>query len=432
VFKRQSIRSRVQLTFVSCLVVLLVGLSACSQGQNQTNETAPALDTGNPITIGISISKTGGFSSDGIATLQGYQIWQQVVNSTGGILGRPVQLDILNDNSDPNQVAKNYTTFITKHHDDLIMGPFSTLLTKAAAPVADQYHYALLEGEGGAPSVFHPLDANGNPILTQRAWSNVYDASLPVANNLITFAYYILSLPQSLRPKTVAYLTSDDPFTYPQLEPIRKLLTQAGVKDVYDKLYPEGKDNTPYAEQVVQSHAQIDILGTLLPDITTDIKVFKQEHYNPQAIIATAGPDLGQDFVKAVGGVKYTEGIFVPNGWYPQANNYQNAEMVQAYVSRFGGTIDQVNADVAEAFSAGQVLEQAATAAHSIDNNALLNQLNSGAAYNTVQGTVKFDQYGENIQALSFLFQWQNGQFIPVYPLSAASENPEYPKPNDF
>jgi branched-chain amino acid transport system substrate-binding protein len=430
VFKRQSIKSRAQLSIVSCLVVLLVGLSACSQGQSQTN--GPTVASGNPITIGISISKTGSFSSDGIATLQGYQIWQQTVNANGGILGRPVQLDIINDNSDPNQVAKNYTTMISQHHDNLIMGPFSTLLTKAAAPVADQYHYALIEGEGGAPSVFHPLDAQGNPILTQRAWSNVYDVSLPVANNLITFAYYVLSLPKSLRPKTVAYLTSDDPFTYPQLDPIRKLLNQAGVVDVYDKMYTEGKDSTPYAKQVVASHAQIDILGTLLPDITTDIKVFKQEHYNPDAIIATAGPDLGQDFVNAVGGVKYTQGMFVPNGWYPQANNFQNAQMVQAYVSRFGGTVDQVNADVAEAFSAGQVLEQAAANIHSIDNGALLNELSAGAVFNTVQGTVKFDQYGENVQALSFLFQWQNGQFIPVYPLSAAAENPEFPKPNDF
>lgn len=47
--------------------------------------------------------------------------------------------------------------------------------------------------------------------------------------------------------------------------------------------------------------------------------------------IATAGPDQGQDFVKAVGGVQYAEGIFVPNGWWPQANNFQNAQMVQTY-----------------------------------------------------------------------------------------------------
>jgi branched-chain amino acid transport system substrate-binding protein len=430
VFKRQSIRSRAQLTLVSCLVVLLVGLSACSQGQGQTNGQSVA--SGKPITIGISISKTGSFSSDGIATLQGYQVWQQMVNSNGGILGRPVQLVILNDNSDPNQVAKNYTTLITQDHVNLILGPFSTLLTKAAAPVADANHYALVEGEGGAPSVFHPVDAAGNLIPTQRAWSNVYDVSLPVANNLITFAYYILSLPKSLRPKTVAYLTSDDPFTYPQLDPVRKLLSQAGVVDVYDKMYAEGKDSTPYAKALAESHAQIDILGTLLPDIKTDIAEFKQEHYNPDAIIATAGPDLGQDFANAVGGVKYTQGVFVPNGWYPQANNFQNAQMVQAYVSRFGGTVDEVNADVAEAFSAGQVLDQAITSMHSIDNNALLNELSAGAVFNTVQGTVKFDAYGENIQALSFLFQWQNGQFIPVYPLSAAAQNPEFPKPNDF
>ena len=42
-------------------------------------------------------------------------------------------------------------------------------------------------------------------------------------------------------------------------------------------------------------------------------------HTNP-----TAGPDLGAAFVKAVGGTAATEGVFVPNGWYPEANTFQN------------------------------------------------------------------------------------------------------------
>src|SRR5207302_4998382 len=55
-----------------------------------------------------------------------------------------------------------------------------------------------------------------------------------------------------------------------------------------------------------------------------EIAVFKKDHFKPKTLIATAGPDLGSDFIKAIGGEQYTEGIFVPNGWYPQANNFQN------------------------------------------------------------------------------------------------------------
>lgn len=401
---------------LSAIVMVLVGLSACDQSPS----SGSALNSLNPITIGISISTKGDFASDGNATEQGYQLWADTVNNTGGILGRPVKLVIINDNSDPTLVAKNYTTLITKDHVNLILGTFSSLLTKATIPVAAHYHYALLEGSGGAPSVFTTAQQNN--------FDGIFDTSVPVQNNLLTFAYYILSLPQSLRPKTAAYLTSDDPFTYPQIDTVRTLLEHGGVTTVYHNQYPEGTNNTRWAQQVVQSGANIDILGTLLPDLQTEIKVFKQNHYNPQAIIATAGPDAGQDFITAVGGTKYTEGVFVPNGWYPQANNFGNADMVQAYITRYGGTADQINADVAEAYSAGQVLAQAIESIHSIDNGKLIARLHSGAAFNTVQGTAQFDSSGVNIQALAYMFQWQSSQFIPVYPLSVAAENPEYPR----
>lgn len=421
-FRQHITKRRAWLSIISGIMLILVGLSACTQAPT----SGPIITNQNPITIGISISTSGGFQSDGQATEQGYELWRDAVNNNGGILGRPVQLVILTDNSDPGTVAKNYTTLITKDHVDLIMGPFSSLLVKGVIPVAAKYNYALLEGSGGAPSVF----TNAQAIH----YDGIFDTSVPVVNNLLTFAYYILSLPQSLRPKTAAYLTSDDPFTWPQLDAARKLLEKGGVATVYNKQYTEGdtKTNIEYAQQVVQSNADVDILGTLLPDIQTEIKVFKQDHYNPNAIIATAGPDAGQDFISAVGGTKYTEGIFVPNGWYPQANNFGNADMVQAYLAKYGGTPDQINADVAEAYSAGQVLQQAIEANNSLDNSKLIAKLHSGAAFNTVQGTAQFDASGENVQGLAYLFQWQNNKFIPVYPLSVAAENPEYPRPANF
>jgi branched-chain amino acid transport system substrate-binding protein len=420
VFKQHILKSRAWLSVISGIMLVLVGLSACDQSPS----SGPALNNQNPITVGISISTTGGFASDGQATEQGYQLWADAVNNNGGILGRPVKLVIMSDNSDPTQVSKNYTKLITQDHVNLILGAFSSLLTNATIPVAAQYHYALLEGSGGAPSVF--------ATAQQNHFDGIFDTSVPVQNNLLTFAYYILSLPQSLRPKTAAYLTSDDPFTFPQIDTVRTLLQQGGITTVYNKQYVEGTNNTRWAQQVVQSGANIDILGTLLPDLQTEIKVFKQEHYNPNAIIATAGPDAGQDFITAVGGTKYTEGVFVPNGWYPQANNFGNADMVQAYISKYGGTADQINADVAESYSAGQVLEQAIESIHSIDNSKLIAKLHSGAVFNTVQGTAQFDANGVNTQALAYMFQWQSSQFIPVYPLSVAAENPEYPRRANF
>ena len=403
------------LSCVVVLIILLAGLSACAQSQTTNSQT--------PITIGVSLSFSGDFKDDGQAMKQGYQLWADTVNNQGGLLGRPVKLVILDDKSDPDPVAKNYATLIHTDHVDLVFGPFSSLLTKAAAPVVQSAGYAFIEGAGGAPSVF------------QHGWTNLFAVSLPVERNLSTFANFILSLPQLIRPKTAAYATSDDPFTSPQLDYARHLLEQGGIKTVYN---PPPYDSTkitgdavkPYAEQVVQSHADVVLLGTLLPEAAAYIKVFKKENYNPKAIIATAGPDLGQDFINSVGGVKNTEAVFVPNGWYPQASSFQNAQMVQDYLAQYGGTADQINADVAEAFSVGQVLEQAVNAKHSINNSILITELHSGVVFNTVQGTTNFDDKGQNTTAIPYLFQWQHGQLLTVYPSFVAAVNPEYSVPN--
>jgi branched-chain amino acid transport system substrate-binding protein len=232
-----------------------------------------------------------------------------------------------------------------------------------------------------------------------------------------------------MRPKTAAYATSDDPFTEPQLRVAEKLLVLGGIKTVCDTSYSADKISgdavTPFAEKVVQSHADVVLLGTLLPDVKSYIKVFKQNHFTPKALIATAGPDLGQDFINAVGGVKNTEGVFVPNGWYPQADNFQNAQMVQDYLNQYGGTANQINADIAEGYSVGQVLEQAVTKINSLDNAKLISELHSGEVFNTVQGSVQFDENGRNALGIAYLFQWQGGQLLPVYPSSVAVENPK-------
>ena len=54
-----------------------------------------------PIKIGISLSLSGDFSDPGKAVKRGYELWAAYVNAHGGILGRQVQLKIVNDASEP-------------------------------------------------------------------------------------------------------------------------------------------------------------------------------------------------------------------------------------------------------------------------------------------------------------------------------------------
>ncbi|HEX9028994.1 MAG TPA: ABC transporter substrate-binding protein, partial [Anaerolineales bacterium] len=264
-----------------------------------------------------------------------------------------------------------------------------------------------------------------------RGLKNVFDVSLPIVTNLDSFTQFILGLPADKRPTSVAYATEDDPFTQPQVDRAKELLEKGGIKTASYQVYPaETTDFNPIADKVIASKAQVFIAGTFLPDLTAFIQRFKQQHYNPQAMIATNGPDLGDNFLKSIGGAGNAEGIMVANGWYASANNPGNADFVKAYLAKYGGTADGINGDVSEGYSVGQVVQQVVEKIKSLDNAKIIAELHSGSTYTSVQGPVKFDDVGENISAVAFLFQWQQGKYIPVYPASAAVAQPEFPKQN--
>jgi len=401
----------------ACCVVILVcvavmTVTACG--------IAPAYTTVvGPIKIGTSLSLTGDFAADGKAFQQGYQLWANSVNSSGGLLGRKVTLEILDDASSDTKVVTNYQQLITVDHCDLLFGPFSSKLTKPAAVTADQSGYALVEGAGGGPSVF------------TQGLNNIFDVSLPVANNLISFTQLALSLPPSERPQTAAYATEDDPFTQPQIDLARHLLELSGIQTASYTVYSSDATNfTPIAQKLVNARADIVVLGTLLEDFKAFALAFKQQNYNPKAIVATAGPDQGNDFLNAIGGARSAEGIMVPNGWYPEQTTPGNQAMVRAYLKAYGGDVSAISSDVPEAYSVGQVIQQAIAKIKSLDQTKLIAELHKDT-FTTVQGPVKFDSIGQNIVIETFLFQWQGGHLVPIFPLSSGSnfKPPEYPRP---
>ncbi|MGH3227671.1 MAG: ABC transporter substrate-binding protein [Streptosporangiaceae bacterium] len=388
-------------------VVLGVSLLAACSSSSTTTGTTPASKATGPILIGASLSLTGGFSTDGLAFERGYNLWAKDVNAHGGLLGRQVKLKIINDNSLVNQVVSNYQTLFGKYHMDLAFGPFSSLLTGPASAVAARYGMAFVEGAGGAPAVF---DTPSN-----QADHDVFDVSLPIADELVPFVNYIANLPPSERPKTAAFPMAQDPFADPPVQLAETLLSNLGVRPIYTNIFPE--DPTQYklpAQQVAASGAQVVVLGsTDVPTVQAFMQTFEQEHYTPKMFIAAAGPDQGGAFTSAVG-TQNANGMMVPDGWYPEYPNKASQQMVKEYVAQYGGTPGAVNADVAEAYSVGQVIAQAVTATGGTDNAKIIAYLHSGVELNSVQGTVKFDALGENGAAAAFVFQWQKGNFDEV------------------
>ena len=419
---------------LSVAVLTVSALAACSSSSSSSTSSSSSASasasstasSSTPITIGASLSLTGDFSADGQAFQRGYELWASDVNKNGGLLGRQVKLTILNDNSSPTQVATNYTTLFAQDHVALAFGPFSSLLTTPSASVAAHYGYALVEGAGGAPAVF------ASPANV--AAHNVFDVSLPVEDQLIPFVNWVASLPPNERPKTAAYPMADDPFADPPVQLAQQKLQALGVKTVYSKIFPaETASYKPAADQVAATGAQAVLLGsTDVPTVAAFMQAFEQQHYNPKMFICAAGPDQGAAFTSAVGKSNAT-GMMVPNGWYPGYSNPDSQNMVNEYVAKYGGSPSDINADVAEAYSVGQVMAQAVTATGGTDNAKIISYLHSGVTLNTVQGPVKFDELGKNSSAAAFTFQWQsNGTaFNQVLPTSASGSVAIInPKPN--
>ncbi len=409
-------------------VALCAGvLAACSSSGSSSSAggaatgSASASSSSAPISIGASLSLTGDFSADGQAFKQGYQLWVKDVNAAGGILGRQVKLTILDDRSDPNQVVTNYQTLINTDHVNLTFGPFSSLLTAPASAVAARNGYAFVEGAGGAPSVF---DTQSN-----QADHNVFDVSLPVADELIPFVDYIQSLgPAKDKALTAAFPSADDPFATPPVQLAEAKLKALGVQVVYDKVFPEETSSyKPQADIVAGKKPDIVVLGsTDVPTVAAFMNEFAQDHFTPKLFIAAAGPDQGNSFISAVKPAGNATGMMVPDGWYPGFANATSEKMVSEYVKQYGGTAAGVNADVAESYSVGQVVAQAITAVGSVDNAKIIAYLHGGHTLQTVQGGVKFDSLGENANAAAFVFQWQDSgsKFVQVLPVGFSGSVP--------
>ena len=139
---------RVRWGVAASAVVTSLTLSGCG-GEDGSGD--PAED---PIVIGISLPLTGDFSEPGQGVQRGYEAWAAIVNDQGGLLGRQVELTILDDQSNADRVVSDYEQLLGQDGVDLVFGPFSTRLVVPAGRVAEEYGMLFVEPAGAAPEVF--------------------------------------------------------------------------------------------------------------------------------------------------------------------------------------------------------------------------------------------------------------------------------------
>jgi branched-chain amino acid transport system substrate-binding protein len=394
------------------LAALVLIASACSGGDGGGQGGGESKE---PIVIGASLPLTGEFSQPGGAAKRGYDVWLEMVNEKGGILGRQVQLNVLDDASEQNTVVADYTRLITRDKVDLLLGTFSSLLNLPASAVAEKNRMVYVEPAGGAPAMF------------ERKFHYLFFAQQATApHQADVFVDWVKSLPAAQQPKTAAYPTQDDPFAKPVIDTMRKALEAAGVKTVYSTVYPPETANfDTIANTIKARNPDLVAQGAVFEDGVGLVRSLIKTGFSPQTLFQTSAPSNSDQYAKGVGEAN-TEGVFYTVSWSPEATYPLNQDFVQRYRQKFNQLPEE---DAADAFAAAQVLQAGVEAVGEIDQDKIADWLHANKV-DTILGPLSWDATGAP-QSDFLLAQWQGGKSEIVLPKDVATaDSVVLPKPD--
>jgi len=113
---------------------------------------------GDKIILGAAVSLTGKYSSNGVHTQNGYNLAVERINSMGGVKvgGKTYKFDIIyyDDESNSGRAAQLAERLIQQDGVKFMLGPYSSGLTKAMAPVTEKYEVPMVEANGASRSLF--------------------------------------------------------------------------------------------------------------------------------------------------------------------------------------------------------------------------------------------------------------------------------------
>jgi branched-chain amino acid transport system substrate-binding protein len=396
----------------AALAALVLVASACGGGGGGGGGGG---QSSKPLVIGASLPLTGDFSQPGGAAKRGYEVWAEMVNGKGGLLGRQVKLNILDDASDQNTIVADYNRLITRDKVDLLLGTFSSLLNLPASAVAERNRMVYVEPAGGSPKLF------------ERKFHYLFFAQQATApHQADVFVDWIKSLPADQRPKTAAYPTQDDPFTTPVIQTMQKALEQLGVKTVYATVYPPETSNFDTIASTLKARKP-DLLahGAVFEDGVGLVRSLVKAGFSPKTMFQTSAPSNSDEYAKGIG-KDNTEGIFYTVSWSADAKYPLNQDFVQRYQQKYNKLPEE---DAADAFAAAQVLQAAVEATKDTDQAKLADWLHANRV-DTILGPLHWDATGAP-QSDFLLAQWQGGKSQIILPKDVATADKAVaPKPD--
>ncbi|MGH8686206.1 MAG: ABC transporter substrate-binding protein [Burkholderiales bacterium] len=305
---------------------------------------APALGQPAPIVAGAVIPETGLFADFGAGMKRALEQWRDECNAAGGLLGRPLELRLLDDHSEATASLQLYAQLIEQAHAELLLGPFGSAATVAASSVTERAGRVLVNATGAARNI-------------QRA-GRQFVVSVPAP--YAAYGTGPLSVAHAAGYVRLQIVRRADPASREAAEALAALARAAGLEVALDTALGGAKDVAARISAARARNAQAWIGFGGVEDAAQTIRTFKRLAYAPWMLLVEgmADPrifaDVGQDAEFALGLTTYD----------PVDPSPANAAFLAGWRRHGPG---EPGAAAAAAYSAARVLEAGVRAAGSLE-----------------------------------------------------------------
>lgn len=359
-----------------------------------------------PIKVGLSISETGPFAATGEYQLKGYKLFVSQLNRRGGWRGRPVQLVVYDDQSNPGTAVLLYEKLITQDHVDLVVGPYSSGITQAALAVPEKYHMVMLDPGGAASNIYSGVQWNFQAIEKADRYL------LPVADICRGHHWKTLGI----------FVNNTSPFTVAAAGALKARAARQHLRVVFVLGYP-GTTSDFSSTVLAAKAAGADCIAaaTNTPDSIGLVREINRQGLKPKLLAETIGP-VEKTFRTSLGDL--VNGVIGNTQWWPSLKTPGNHQFLVAYEKAYSGQLPDYHS--ALGYSAFQVLDAAIKKVHSLDQTKLRDAIRR-LGVPTVAGRFKVDAKGLQIGFKTYMMQWQGGLAWLVFPPKVAQKKIQLP-----
>lgn len=222
----------------SAAAVMALSLAGCSGGSMDDSSSSSAKASGDSITIGTVTTNSGTAAAYGEAEVKGFELSVSEINAKGGINGKKVKLESMDDKGDATEASNAYNKLAGDNNVLAVAGPTISATTAAVAPLADQSKLVTI-----APAATSDSIETGN-YLFRTCFKDSYQGEVAAR-----FAA------ENLKVKKVAVLYgTGDPYSSGVGEAFAKAAEKLGL-EVVDKESSSSADDTEYSAQLQKIQA---------------------------------------------------------------------------------------------------------------------------------------------------------------------------------